>query len=72
MGDRNQESGNDVLDDGFDPVIGEFSEDAYDGVSGFSSEKQRLAEKRRRAEKRLEELRLREELGDYDLEFDDF
>ena len=32
----------------------------------------REAEKRRRAEQRLEEARLREELGDYDLEFDDY
>jgi hypothetical protein len=30
-----------------------------------------LADKRRRAEQRLEALRLREELGDYDFEFDD-
>lgn len=72
MGDRNQESATDSLDDVFEPVIGEFSEEAYDGLSTLSSEKQRLAEKRRRAERRLEELRLREELGDYDLEFDDF
>ena len=31
-----------------------------------------LAEKRRRAERRLEEKRLRDELGYYDLELDDF
>ena len=36
------------------------------------SEKQRLAAKRRRAEQRLEERRLRDELGDYDLHLDDF
>ncbi|MEE4111051.1 MAG: hypothetical protein V2I24_16990 [Halieaceae bacterium] len=76
MGDRNQhgnqESATDAFDDAFEPVIGEFSEEAYEGLSTLSSEKQRLAEKRRRAEKRLEELRLREELGDYDLEFDDY
>jgi hypothetical protein len=72
MGNRNQEPSTDALDDGFDPVPGEFSDEAYEEAAGLSTEKQRLAEKRRRAEKRLEELRLREELGDYDLEFDDF
>ena len=72
MGDRNQESVSDSFDELFEPVIGEFSEEAYPGLSTSSSDKQRLAEKRRRAEKRIEELRLREELGDYDLEFDDF
>jgi hypothetical protein len=71
MGDRNQESAPDSVEDLFEPVIGDFSEEAYNGLSTFSSEKQRLAAKRRRAERRLEELRLREELGDYDLEFDD-
>lgn len=35
------------------------------------SEKQQLAEKRRRAELRMEERRLREEIGYYDLSFDD-
>jgi len=35
-------------------------------------QKHELAEKRRRAERRIEEIRLREELGDDDLEFDDF
>ena len=72
MGDRNQESAPEPAEDAFEPVVGEFSEEAYDGLSTLSSDAQRLAEKRRRAEKRLEELRLREELGDYDLEFDDF
>jgi hypothetical protein len=38
----------------------------------FSTEKQRLAAKRRRAERRLEERRLREELGDYELELEDY
>jgi hypothetical protein len=72
MGDRNEEPVGDGFEDVFEPVLGEFSDEAYEGVSTLSSDKQRLAEKRRRAEKRLEELRLREELGDYDLEFDDF
>ncbi|WOJ92676.1 hypothetical protein R0135_12895 [Congregibacter variabilis] len=72
MGDRNQESTPDSLDDLFEPVIGEFSDEAYEGLSAESSQKHQLAEKRRRAEQRIEELRLREELGDYDLEFDDY
>lgn len=72
MGDPNQESTSDSMDDMFEPVIGDFSEEAYDGLSTMSPEKHSLAEKRRRAEQRLEELRLREELGDYDLEFNDY
>jgi hypothetical protein len=72
MGDHNQESTLDGDEDLFEPVIGEFSDEAYEELSAMPSEKQRLAEKRRRAERRLEELRLREELGDYDLEFDDY
>jgi hypothetical protein len=60
------------MEDLFEPVLGDFSEEAYEGLSTLSTEKQRLAAKRRRAERRLEELRLREELGDYDLEFDDY
>ena len=36
-----------------------------------ATEKALKAETRRRAEERLEMLRLREELGDYDLEFGD-
>ncbi len=71
MGDHKQESAPDSVDDLFEPVIGEFSEEAYEGLSTVSTEKQQLAAKRRRAEQRLEELRLREELGDYDLEFND-
>lgn len=68
---HSQTSGSDSAEDLFEPVLGEFMEEAFEGLSTLSSEKQRLAAKRRRAERRLEELRLREELGDYDLEFDD-
>jgi hypothetical protein len=60
------------MDDMFEPVIGEFSDEAYEGLSVEPSQKHQLAEKRRRAEQKIEELRLREELGDYDLEFDDY
>ncbi len=72
MGERNQETASsEPLDDLFEPVIGELSEEELRDVAPVSSEKQRLAEKRRRAEQRLEEKRLRDELGYYDLEFDD-
>ena len=53
MGDHNQESAPESAEELFEPVIGEFSEEAYEGLSTVSSEKQRLAEKRRRAEQRL-------------------
>jgi len=72
MGNRSEEAVGDAFDDAFEPLIGEFSDEAYEGTGKQPTDRQRLAEKRRRAEKRLEELRLREELGDYDLEFDDF
>jgi hypothetical protein len=36
----------------------------------ISSEKRRLVEKRRLAEQRLEERRLQDELGEYDLHLD--
>ena len=48
------------------------SDEDFEDLVPVSTEKQRLAEKRRRAEQRLEERRLRDELGYYDLEFDDF
>jgi hypothetical protein len=71
MGERNQETASsEPLDDLFDPVIGELTEEEISQVAPVSSEKQRLAEKRRRAEQRLEERRLRDELGYYDLELD--
>jgi hypothetical protein len=71
MGERNQETASsEPLDDLFDPVIGELTEEEISQVAPVSSEKQRLAEKRRRAEQRLEEKRLRDELGYYDLELD--
>lgn len=73
MGERNQESASsEPLDELFEPVIGELSEEELRELVPVSSEKQRLAEKRRRAEQRLEEKRLRDELGDYDLELDDY
>jgi len=70
MGDTNQDLANsDAMDDFFDPMVTEMADDDY---APFTTEKQRLAAKRRRAEQRLEQRRLREELGDYDLELEDY
>jgi len=73
MGERNQEStATEPLDDIFEAGLGELSEEELRELAPVSSEKQRLAAMRRRAEQRLEEKRLRDELGDYDLELGDF
>ena len=72
MGERNREGETaEPLDDLFEPALGDMSEDDLEELLPISSEKQRLAAKRRRAEQRLEERRLRDELGDYDLMLDD-
>ena len=54
-----------------DPTLGELEDDAFEAMDFAEAitEKALKAEKRRRAEERLEILRLREELGDYDLDF---
>lgn len=72
MGDQKHESSAGSQDEVYDPVIGDMSDEDYAAFDSSSSEKQRLLAKRRRAERRLEELRLREELGDYDFHLDDF
>ena len=74
MGERKQEAVNtEPLDDLFEPALGELmADDDFEELGPVSSEKQRLAAKRRRAEQQLEERRLRDELGDYDLHLDDF
>jgi hypothetical protein len=73
MGERNQEpTTSEPLEDIFEPALGDMSDEDFAELSPVSSDKQRLAEKRRRAEQRLEEKRLRDELGYYDLELDDF
>ncbi len=73
MGERNQETAPaEPLDDIFEPALGELMDEDITDEIPVSSEKQRLAEKRRRAEARLEEKRLRDELGYYDLDLDDF
>jgi hypothetical protein len=61
-----------LLDDLFEPGLGDISEEMLQELAPISSEKQRLVEKRRLAEQRLEERRLRDELGDYSLELDDW
>jgi len=71
MGEREQASDLDGNDDGFDPNVGDYGDVDLAPLEAFSSQKQRLAAMRRRAERRLEEKRLREELGDYDLQLDD-
>ncbi|MDH4042307.1 MAG: hypothetical protein OEW92_01280 [Gammaproteobacteria bacterium] len=73
MTERNQDSAAaEPLDDFFEPVLGDISEDEMQELIPISTEKQRLAAKRRRAEQRLEERRLRDELGYYDLRLDDY
>jgi len=73
MGERNQEApnSNEPLEDLFEPAIGDLSEEIIQEMEPVSTEKQRLVQMRRLAEQRLEEKRLRDELGDYDLEFED-
>ena len=72
MGERTQEpASSENLDDLFEPALGDVMDDEFEELTPASTEKQRLAAKRRRAEQRLEEKRLRDELGYYDLEFDD-
>jgi hypothetical protein len=71
MAERNHETSSaEPLDDLFEPAIGEISEEMLEDLVPMSSEKQRLVQKRRLAEQRLEEKRLRDELGDYDLHLD--
>lgn len=75
MGERNQTQAktDDGMDDLYDPGLSEFGDDDFDALedSVLSLREDSLATKRRRAERRLEALRLREELGDYDFDFDD-
>ena len=72
MAERSRESTPaESIDDLFEPMLGEAEEDELSQLAPISSEKQSLAAKRRRAEQRLEERRLRDELGYYDLELED-
>jgi hypothetical protein len=73
MGERSQEPVSaDPLDDVFEPAITDLIDEDLVEFLPPSSLRRSLTEKRRRAEQRLEERRLRDELGDYDLELDDF
>lgn len=73
MRERSQEpTSPDSLDDLFEPALSELFDEEGEEPVAPSSVKRALVEKRRRAELRLEQRRLRDELGDYDLELDDF
>jgi hypothetical protein len=73
MGEQNQETGNaEPLEELFEPMMGYLSDEIMLELEPVSTEKQRLVEMRRLAEQRLEQKRLRDELGDYDLQLDDY
>lgn len=71
MGERDLESSaSESMDEDYEPGADDIAEDMPHEIVPLSSEKQRLVQKRRLAEQRLEEKRLRDELGDYDLQLD--
>ena len=71
MGERDLESStSESMDDDYEPGADDISEDMLQGIAPLSSEKQQLVQRRRLAEQQLEEKRLRDELGDYDLQMD--
>lgn len=71
MGERDLESStSESMDDGYEPGADDISEDMLRGIAPLSSDKQQLVQRRRLAEQQLEEKRLRDELGDYDLQMD--
>jgi hypothetical protein len=73
MRERSQDlTSPELLDDIFEPALSELVDEEDQELVAPSSVKRALVEKRRRAELRLEQRRLRDELGDYDLELDDF
>ncbi len=73
MAEREQDNtSTEDMDDFFEPTAGDLSDEDLQELLPLSTEKQRLAAKRRRAEQRLEERRLRDELGYYDLSLDDY
>ena len=72
MGERDRTVvADDSTDDVFEPDLSELSDEQFESIDFAESvtEKALKAAKRRRAEERLEVLRLREELGEYDLDF---
>ena len=71
MGERDLESStSESMDDDYEPGADDISEDMLQGIAPLSSDKQQLVQRRRLAEQQLEEKRLRDELGDYDLQMD--
>ena len=71
MGERHLESStSESMDGGYEPGAGDISDDILEDLVPLSSEKQLLVQRRRLTEQRLEEKRLRDELGDYDLQLD--
>ncbi|MEK9584578.1 MAG: hypothetical protein VW039_00255 [Halieaceae bacterium] len=72
MGERDRTVvAEDSAEELFEPGLGELSDEDFESLDFAEAvtEKALKAAKRRRAEERLEMLRLREELGDYDLDF---
>jgi len=63
----------DPAEEFFEPGLGELTDEDFESLDFAEAvtEKALKAAKRRRAEERLEMQRLREELGDYDLDFGD-
>lgn len=61
----------DPAEDVFEPDLSELNDEQVEAVDFAESvtEKALKAAKRRRAEERLEVLKLREQLGEYDLDF---
>ena len=58
----------DLVEDVFELGLGELGNEHFESIDSVESATEK-AVKRRRAEERLEVLRLREELGEYDLDF---
>ncbi len=73
MGEKKSNAVTEEAADNFFEATGELSDEHLDSLdfSEAVTEKALKAATRRRAEERLEVFRLREELGDYDLEFDE-
>ena len=73
MGERSQEQAtSEPPADMLTPGIDELLDDEFDEILPISLQSQHQVEKRRRVEQRLEEKRLRDELGYYDMDLDDF
>ncbi|MCZ6829251.1 MAG: hypothetical protein O7F73_06635 [Gammaproteobacteria bacterium] len=64
----NEPTVSDSIDEIFEPVLGDATEDAPEADKPHASGKSRLAELRRRAEQRLEDKRIQDELGYMDLD----